>query len=171
MELRTSTDASITAPNELIHASFESRRAEAHPAPHAPQRPYDQAGELELAHGRARQDHALEKVVEGREEEDHAGRHGQCLDEPGHDFGRAPCCIRSRISRCCLSISACCSSIFSCWTLIACSVVRVRWSASARASWLAEMTFWPTMMIGSRTSCRKVWLIRTLTAVQNALLV
>ena len=65
---------------------------------------------------------------------------------------------RSSISRCCFSIDCCCSSILSCWTLMEWSVVSVMWSASARASWLAEITFWPTMMIGSRMSYRKDWL-------------
>jgi hypothetical protein len=59
---------------------------------------------------------------------------------------------------CCSSscrILCCCSSSWSWRTLMVCSAVSVSWSASARASWLAEMTFWPTMMIGSNTNCRK----------------
>src|SRR5947209_5057426 len=62
----------------------------------------------------------------------------------------------------CWSISrifSCCSSICSCRTFIVCSAVRVSWSASARASWLAEITFWPTKMIGRSTNWRKAWLI------------
>src|SRR5438445_564106 len=51
-----------------------------------------------------------------------------------------------------------CSSSCSCRTFIVCSAVRVSWSASARASWLTEITFWPTRMIGSSTSWRNDWL-------------
>ena len=36
----------------------------------------------------------------------------------------------------------------------------VSWSASARESFAAWMTFWPTMMIGSSTNWRKVYAIQ-----------
>jgi hypothetical protein len=46
------------------------------------------------------------------------------------------------------------TSTVSLWT-----ARKVSWSASARASLAAWITFWPTMMMGSRTTCRKVWAI------------
>ena len=43
------------------------------------------------------------------------------------------------------------TSTVSLWT-----AVNVSWSASARASFAAWITFWPTMMMGSRTSWKNV---------------